>query len=279
MKKIFQKLLPKILGTKLNITSYFNSKKAALEAFIIFCAPRGGKVLPEQEVYLNNAKLEILEHEERTLQSYHWEGTGKKVLLIHGWESNTHRWHLLIKELQQKNYNIYAIDAPAHGNSSGRVLNVPRYAAAIETAVKAYNPEIIISHSIGALATIFHQHTYNLSNGLKKLVLLGAPSELNDIMQDYKKILGLNSRMMKALEVLVIDRFGYNFKEFSGAAFAKAIKIPTLIIHDKLDKITPVNASRSIHKNIPTSTYIETEGFGHSLYQDDVRTAVLKFIR
>lgn len=278
MKKVFQKLLPKLIGTKLNVTSLFNSKKAALQAFIIFCAPRRGKVLPEQEAYLNDAKLEVLKHEERTLQSYRWKGTGKKVLLIHGWESNTHRWHLLITELREKGYDIYAIDAPAHGNSSGKILNVPRYAAAIETAVKAYNPEMIIGHSIGALATIFYQHTYDSPEYLKKLVLLGAASELNDIMQDYKNILGLNTRMMKALEDLVIDRFGYNFKSFSGAAFAKSIQIPTLLIHDKLDKITPVEASRSIHKNIPTSTYIETEGFGHSLYQDSVRTSILKFI-
>ncbi len=271
-------MLPKLLGTKLNITSLFNSKKAALQAFIIFCSPRRGKVLSEQEAYLNDAKLDVLQHENRTLQSYNWKGTGKKVLLIHGWESNTHRWHLLITELRQKGYDIYAIDAPAHGNSSGKILNVPRYAAAIETAVKAYAPEMIIGHSIGALATIFHQHTYNSSKSLKKLVLLGAASELYDIMQDYKGILGLNHRVMNGLEKFIIDRFGYNFKDFSGASFAKSIKLPTLLIHDKLDKITPVEASRSIHKNIPTSTYIETEGFGHSLYQDEVRAAVLKFI-
>lgn len=270
-------MLPKIIGRTLNIQAIYNPKKAALRAFLLFCKPRLGRVKAEQVSILETGKAERLIGDKIDIQSYHWEGKEKTILLIHGWESNTYRWFKLIEDLQEQDYNIVAIDAPAHGYSNGTMFNVPKYAAAIELAVQQYDPAIIIGHSFGGLATIFHNYTYK-PEGIKKFVLLGSASELNEIMMDYKGLLGLNEKVMDYLEKLVIENFGYNFKEFSGAAFAKAITSPTLIIHDKFDTITPVNASQNIHKNIENSTYVETEGFGHSLYQDSVREQILEFI-
>ncbi|TVZ51665.1 alpha/beta hydrolase [Dokdonia sp. Hel_I_53] len=277
MKKTFQKFLPRAIGAKINTISLYDKKKASKIAFNIFCTPRAGKVSEEQEAYLKGAKSIKLKTSKNELQSYHWPGKGKKVLLIHGWESNTYRWHLLIKDLKERDYDIYAIDAPAHGHSKGNILYVTLYAEAIQSAVQAFKPEMIVAHSIGSLATIFHNFHYK-NTDLSKIVLLGPASELSEIMSDYQKILRLNERTMKALEKLVVKRFGFNFKDFSGAAFAKAIKTPTLLIHDKFDRITPIEASRAIHKNITNSKLIETEGFGHSLYQQEVRDEILKFI-
>jgi pimeloyl-ACP methyl ester carboxylesterase len=277
LKKSLQRLIPKLIGAKINSISIVNPAAAAQQSFNIFCTPRKGRPFGEQIPYLEQPKFEKLDSGSCELQSYHWEGTGKKVLLIHGWESNTYRWYRLIEDLQKENYDIYAIDAPAHGYSTGNLLNVPRYAQAIETAINAYKPDHIIGHSIGGLATVFHQFTYK-PEGLTSAVILGSASELAEIMVGYKAILGLNNRTMTALEKLVKELFGYNFKEFSGAAFAKSLTLPALIIHDKYDKITPVSASQNIHKNWKGSTYIETEGYGHSLYQEEVRKHIVDFL-
>lgn len=270
-------LLPKIIGAKLNIKSILSPAAAAQEAFNIFCTPRKGRPTEEQKEYLKAHTLERFSSGSCEVQSYRWPGSGKKILLIHGWESNTHRWFRLIEDLEKKDYDIYAIDAPAHGYSTGKLLNVPRYAQAIEDTVQKYKPDHIIGHSIGGLATVFHQFKYK-PDGLTSAVILGSASELAEIMSDYKKILGLNNRTMSALEKLVKALFGFNFTAFSGATFAKALTLPALIIHDKFDKITPVSASRNIHKNWKGSIYIETEGLGHSLYQEDVRKEILAFL-
>lgn len=277
MKKSLQRLIPKLIGAKINTLSLVSPAAAAQQSFNIFCSPRKGRPFGEQISYLEKPKYEILNSGSSKLQSYHWAGTGKKILLIHGWESNTYRWYRLIEDLQKENYDIYAIDAPAHGYSTGKLLNVPRYAQAIETAIAAYKPDHIIGHSIGGLATVFHQYTYK-PEGLTSAVILGSASELAEIMVGYKAILGLNNRTMDALEKLVKELFGFDFGEFSGATFAKDINLPALIIHDKYDKITPVSASRNIHKNWKGSTYIETEGYGHSLYQEEVRKHILDFL-
>ena len=277
MKKTLQRLIPKIIGAKINAISIVSPRLAAQQSFNLFCTPRKGRPYGDQISYLDKARVETLSSGSCELQAYHWPGSGKRVLLIHGWESNTHRWFRLIEDLQKANYDIYAIDAPAHGNSSGKLLNVPRYAKAIEVAVNTYNPDHIIGHSIGGLATVFHQFKYQPQKMISA-VILGSASELAEIMIDYKAILGLNNRTMASLEKLVVDLFGFNFKAFSGAAFAKSLSLPALIIHDKFDKITPVSASRNIHKNWKDSTYIETEGYGHSLYQDEVRKYIMDFL-
>lgn len=279
MKKILIKLLPKIIGSQINAISIWSKRTAARKAFLVFCTPRGGKVKEDQKDFLNSAKdQQLVINESVTVQTYKWQGSGPTVLLIHGWESNAHRWFKLIEELQKENYNIVAFDAPAHGNSTGKILNVPLYTECVQSVSTHYQPTIHIGHSIGGLTTVFHYYKHQPSH-IKKLVILGTASEFSLIMKDYQRLLGMKNSVMKALDQLIKERFGFAINEFSGFAFARAIKVPGLIIHDKLDHITPVEASRGIHKNWENSTYIETSGLGHSLYQDEVRNHIIKYIK
>ena len=279
MKKLLIKILPKILGAQINVMSLWSKKAAARKAFHIFCTPRAGRVKEDQIAFLNAAKdLQIRVNDTVNVQTYKWEGTGPTVLLIHGWESNAHRWWRLIEVLQKLDYNIISFDAPAHGNSTGKILNVPLYTESLEMVTQHYQPAIHIGHSVGGLTTIFHYYKHQPAH-IKKLVVLGAPSELSEIMKDYQRILSMNTTVMKGLDLLIQKRFGFSIDDFSGYQFAKSITIPGLIIHDTYDNVTPVEASRGIHKNWKKSTYIETSGLGHSLYQDEVRNHIVKFIQ
>lgn len=278
MKKLLSTIIPKILGWYINIKALFSKSAAATQAFLIFCSPRAGRISDEQALFLDPAKYEtVTTTKGKKIQVYRWQGDGPTVLLIHGWESNSYRWYRLIEDLKKKDYNILAFDGPAHGYTDGKIFNVPTYASYLELITQRYKPVYHIGHSVGGLSCLFHYYIYRPEH-IKKMVVLGAPSELSEIMKDYQAILGLSSRVMNALEELVKTDFGFSFSAFSGAAFAKALDIPGLIIHDTYDEIAPVTASRAIHVQWPKSTFIETEGFGHSLYQDDVREAILRFI-
>jgi len=277
VKKAFQKFIPKLIGSAVNTQYLFDKKGAVQRAFDIFCTPRKGRVLPDQKSFLNPAKDKTLSAEGVEIQTYVWEGDGPTILLIHGWESNVWRWHKYIPEYLSQGYRVVAFDAPGHGNSSGSILNVPLYTEAINAVVSNYNPDYTVAHSIGALSSIYYFKKFQPTT-LKKMVVLGSASELSEIMDDYQRILGLSPKVMRDLEAFLKARFGLSFKTFSGAAFAKAVTVPGLIIHDKHDRITPVSASRAIHKNWKDSSYIETEGLGHSLYQDEVREAIIDFL-
>jgi pimeloyl-ACP methyl ester carboxylesterase len=276
-KKIVNKYLPKIIGLRLSSLYLVNPDKALLKAYELFSSPRKGKVRPEQEVFLNKAKSTAIEHDSKTIQTYHWKGSGKTVILIHGWDSNTHRWKDLIEDLQKKDFNIVAFDAPAHGYSEGKLLNVLIYSKCLDQLLSLYQPEIVIGHSVGAMTVVYNQYLKH-SIHVEKLVLLGAPSEMSEIMSDYKRVLNLNVKFMSSLEAFFKEKFSYTFSEFSIAEFAKGVQKDTLIIHDRYDKVAPVEAAKSIHKNLKDSILKITEGAGHSLNKSEIRDDILKFL-
>lgn len=280
MKKLITKCSTSAIGFYFNCTSLFTPKKIAKKAFLLFCTPRKGKILKNQERFLEDAKDRILELENNTIQTYKWKGTGSTVLLMHGWESNSFRWRNLIPILQKENYTIIAMDAPAHGNSSGDLLNIPLYSACAQKVINTYSPAYIIGHSLGGMALLYNLYAFSEANaGVIKVVTLGAPSELSDFMHQYKTILGLNQRMMTHLENYFVATFGFTFDEFSSSKFAKDISKDGLLIHDELDEIAPFWSSEQVHANWKNSILIKTKGLGHSLHQDKVREQITDFLK
>ncbi|QSS97636.1 alpha/beta fold hydrolase [Psychroflexus sp. ALD_RP9] len=278
-KKIIKKFAPRIIGFKLNTQFKLNKEKALNKAYQLFSTPRKGDIKPHQAQFLKTAEAQKHSIHSYQIQTYHWPGNGETVLLVHGWDSNTSRWKSLVKELKASNFNIIAFDAPAHGNSTGALLNVPLYAEVLEELISIHKPNYLVGHSIGAMTLIFNQFKFKDSNKIKKQVLLGAPSEMKLIMKDYQKILQLSPKFMSELNTYFKQKFGYYFQEFSIAEFAKSVHVPSLIIHDQYDKIAPVEAAKSISKNLKNSRLIITEGAGHSLKNNDIDKNILKFIQ
>ncbi len=277
MKRFFQRLLPLAIGKYFNLLVLLAPKKAAQKAYLLFCTPRRGKVLPIQSEFLANAAYERITVEDMEIQTYRWPGKGKKVLLIHGWESNTFRWRNLIGFLKDAHYEILAFDAPAHGHSTGKILNVVRYTACTRSVVERYQPDYIIGHSMGGLTAVYHQYLHPV-NSLKKIVTIGSPSDLEDLMLQYQKILRFNDSVLQALDKYVKGRFGFGIREFSTGIYAKDLDIEGLLIHDELDTIAPFRASEKVHNNWKGSRLIKTKGYGHSMHQDFVSEQVMDFL-
>jgi len=278
MKKILKKVIPLIFGTYINSIAIFSKTKAAKKAFILFCTPRKGKVLPHQEAYLNKAKKEVIQTEKAAIQIYEWPGNKETILLLHGWESNVFRWRNLITLLQEENYTIIACDAPAHGNSSGAILNVPMYEECTQKIIEKYQPTYIISHSLGAMTALYNQYKRNSNTSIQKIITLGSPSVVTEFIDTYQKTLKLNQTVLKSLDDLFLKKFNFRINDFSIAEYVKSNEKKGLLIHDKLDPITPFHNSENIHRNWKGSKLIKTTGYGHSLHQDDVNQAIIDFL-
>ncbi len=280
MKQLLKKWLPILIGKQITLVFLFSPKKAHNMAFRLFCKPLKGKVTPEQQEFLDDAKDLVILVNNLEIQTYRWGGDPNKetILLVHGWDSNSHRWKTIIPTFLEHGYTIVALDAPAQGNSSGKILNVPLYTECLEAVIKKYQPDHIVGHSVGGMTTIYHQYKYP-NPDIKKLVVLGPPSELKLIMQGFQETLQLSDRFMQSLDQFFKDRFGFNYHEFSIAAFAGSLKQEGLVIHDRLDRIAPFAASKAIHRNWDNSKLKATKGYGHSLYHEDVNTAMLDFIK
>ena len=142
MQQMTQKIIAKSLGMYLNILSYIYPKKGFPLAYAFFSQPRKGRLNKEAlPKMLLNADHQLHQHNEHQFQTYTWKGNDDVVLLVHGWESNSTRWKDLLVQLKKTEKTIIAIDAPAHGLSSGIEFNVPTYAEFINVVSQKYKPK------------------------------------------------------------------------------------------------------------------------------------------
>lgn len=278
MKKLINRLLALSYGAYFNILAFFSKKLVGEKAFTLFSSPRKGKVLPLQASFLKKAEDIMIEVGGKQIQTYSWAGTKETVLLLHGWESNSFRWRNLISFLSDENFAIVAFDAPAHGNSSGGIFNVPLYAECAQHIVKHYKPTFIIGHSVGGMTALYHQYIYP-HNSIQKIVTIGSPSELSELMEYYQNLLGFNNKVLSALDDYFKAHFGFEIQDFSISQFVQKIQIEGLLVHDIEDPITPYHNSEKVHANWKNSKLISTRGLGHSMHQDNVNKQIIDFLK
>lgn len=278
MKKIQYFLLTKSVGLYINLYSYINAEKAKNLAYKIFSQPRKGKLdknnLPKT---LQKATLEVFQYNNENFHAYIWKGSSEIILLVHGWESNASRWKKLLQHLKPLGKTIIAIDAPAHGLSSGTEFNAPKYAEFIHILSQKYNPKTIIGHSIGGAAIAYYLHKYK-NDSVQKIVLLGSPSSLKKISDNFISLLSLNSKVKLLLENYYQEKFNIHVNDFAGHLFAKNFHQKAIIAHDIHDNVIHIEEGRNYANTWKNATFIETNGLGHSMHDDNLYQKITAFI-
>ena len=265
-----KKVIPLVYGQFLNVLSLFFPTLAGNKALYIFAKVRKGKLESNQlPKLLQEGLAEKIDCNGHSIQSYRWKGTGPSVLLLHGWESNSNRWRNLISVLKEKEYDIHAIDAPAHGLSSGEYHFLPNYAAAFHQILKKYEIKHLVGHSMGGMACMyeFYHHEHN---SVQNIITMGSPCDFSLVVSDFQSILKFNNRVLKALDKVVRLNVGYHINEFSSAQFCEKIQQNGYLFHDEKDLQIPISQSQKLHKHWKTSELITFSGFGHSLHQKEV---------
>lgn len=288
MKKIHFFILTKSIGLYINLLSFIQPEKAKQIAYKLFSQPRKGKLNPNQlPKTLINTEKETFQHEDHTFQTYIWtrgetelseaKGNDEIILLVHGWESNASRWKKMLNHLKPLGKTIIAIDAPAHGLTTGKEFNAPKYAEYINTLTQKYSPKIIIGHSVGGAAISYYLHKFGNPN-IEKVVLLGAPSDFKIISNNFVSMLSLNKKIKKLLENYYQEKFDIHIDEFKGHYFAEKFTQKALIAHDVDDDIVLVNEGKKYASTWKNAVYIETKGLGHSMHDNDLYKKINQFI-
>ncbi|WP_250432907.1 alpha/beta fold hydrolase [Hanstruepera flava] len=271
------KIITKLIGFFVNVISFLSKRIAGKIALYLFTTPRRGRINEKQSDFLGTAFREEIDYKDTSIMTYRWLGNRKTILLVHGWESNSARWQPLIEQLKKHHYSIIALDAPAHGRSGSKRFTAIQYAEFIHVVSKKFNPDIIIGHSAGGMASAFYQSEYS-THKKEDLILLGTPSEFTDVLKRYFKMMGYNNRVIDGVYKLVKERFNAEPSDFSTAKMLKSITSKGLIIHDESDKIIPYADALIINQNYKHSNLITTNGFGHSLNNDHVYKYIHEFI-
>lgn len=273
-----KRMLAQIIGYYLNSMALLAPQIAGRHAFGVFCYPARKPLKKHQKVFLDSADKFYFNHKNTLIQGYRWGQGPKKVLFFHGWQSHSFRWKNYIQALPVNEYTIYAIDAPGHGLSKGSFLTVPLYSDLMQQFISSFGSvDTVVSHSIGSFSML-HALAHAPALPVKKLVIMGAPGEVEDFLGLYKSTLNLTDLALKSMKAHFQKAVGKPVSYFSAESFASRINVPGLIIHDKKDAEAPYHYAVQINKEWTGSKLLTTEDFGHNLKSPSVVEAVVEYI-
>lgn len=265
------------VGAYINTLALLSPQKAGALALHLFSKPRASKSRIHNNELLSEAQQYSIQVDGSQIRYYHWKGKGQRILLAHGWESNASRWAPLIRALRDQDFDIIAPDAPAHGYSDGPIFNVAIYARVLDALLATFPAHILVGHSAGGMASIFMLYQ-NSTTSIQKVVLLSAPSELLHLMDYFRRVIFMNDRAFKGMQVFFQAKYGWSMQAFSLQQFVQQISVAGLVIHDRQDSIAPYDEGLAIHQNWSGSTLITTDGLGHSLPGEAVVQHILHWL-
>ncbi len=277
--KLLLKILAKAMGFYFNVLANLNPKKLRKDGFQLFCTPLQTKLKPYHHEFLNPARDAVVSIGGNQIQTYKWGAGSRCVLLVHGWASHTFRWKNYLQPLVESGFTVYALDAPAHGNSSGKIMNLAIYESVIAEFLKT-KPAItcIISHSLGCFAVAFYLHQ-NPASAIQKIVLLATPSNVGEFFNHYAKHLSLSAKALTLIKEQFEMELKHKLSFFSIVGFGKKLSTDALIIHDKSDReclYTEAVKLAAVWKNAKLHL---TEGLGHELKHKEIIEKTIAFIK
>lgn len=238
------------------------SSVVAKYGFNVFITPRRRPITPQQREFLATGERFAIPYEDQDLVAYRW-GKGETVLLVHGWQAHAASMQHFVKPLVNTGYRVVAMDAPAHGDSAGKKLDLIRYGEAIISAINALGGvHALVAHSIGAftVAIMLGTHKHHRVN---KTVLLAPIDKMTNMLDPYMRGFGLPDSVQEAMNDIFKRRFGHTPQYYSSPDLLEDYPNPMLIVHDKKDRVVPYEAGVAIADTVKSSRLLTTEGLGH----------------
>jgi len=232
---------------------------------------------------------------------YRVSGTGKNVILLHGWGANVDSFQPVHNYLD-KQFQVYAIDLPGFGHSEApvNIWGTVEYTNLVRQFLHAFHIEnpILIGHSFGGrlairLATTekvnklilvdsagirprrkpnyyFKVYSYKLLKRAANLPILR--NYLQNTVENVKKKVGSTdyqnaSGVMRDILVKVVNE---DLREL-----LPKIQVPTLLIWGENDSATPVADGKLMEKLLPDAGLVILKNAGHFSYLDKLNEFLL----
>ena len=264
--KIIVKVLQKI-----------SPKFTAKLAYNFISKPKNRKIRPFEKSILEIATKTSIRFNNFNIKTYKWGNGNKKALLIHGWGGRASNFGAIIPELTKKGYEVISFDGPCHGASTKKKTSFFEMADLVKLFLEKKPYDLIITHSMGSV------FTFTAMNALKykvnQMIVLTTPHRFLEFIDHAVLHFGLTEKTAK----LLIDKVQKTTTEhdivtLKASNMVKNLNINDInFIHDKFDKIVPIEGSKAVSAAIKNSNLIQIEGTGHyrMLWSKKVITIIL----
>ena len=283
---------------------------AVLYACCVTYAVIPQKSIPVQE--LAGANSHFIQVKDR---QFHYEkyGSGKPIVLVHGFAGSTYTWRNVIPLLAQ-NYTVYAFDLPGFGlsdKSPEANYDMRSQAAAVIDFINALNlPNVyLIGHSMGGVITGFA--TILAPRKIEKAVIIdagfyhgGSPKFFRKLFYPFDVIMARSfytkSTRLRSLassyfnKAIITDDLVEHYLQptrtpHAADALAKMMRtasgeiyegispnitVPTLLIWASQDNHMPLTDADRLHKEIKNSQLVIIDQSGHMVQEEQPQKVV-----
>ncbi|HCL05544.1 MAG TPA: hypothetical protein DHW64_06085, partial [Chitinophagaceae bacterium] len=271
--KLAQRVVIGYYKTKLRTIAMVSPRKAAEQAFRVFCTPYSRGVKQKEPVIFHKATKHSLFFEGLHTKGFQWtpdEPNGQKVLIVHGFSSYSYKFEKYIQPLLKEGFDILAFDAPAHGLSEGKMINALIYMRFLQAVEQKFGPiNGFIAHSLGGLATSLLIEQIDQSVN-RKLVLIAPATETRSAVAGFYSMFRIKEPVQTEFEQLIMEMTGKPTDHFSIKRVVQSVQLPILWVHDQGDRICPYNDTIPVQSmQLPHIQFRITEGLGHNkIYRD-----------
>lgn len=220
--------------------------------------------------------------------NYKLEGTGKPVILLHGWGQNIEMMDFIFNHLKD-NFRVLSYDFAGHGRSEEPLepWGVKEYTDNLSKLIKEFNMDnpILIGHSFGCRVAI----TYASSNKVNKMILTGAAGIKPKRGLDYKLRVSTFKTLKKVVNLTgstklkesLSNKFGSSdYKNTTGVMRESFVKIvnddvsdilsdvtcPTLLVWGELDEAVDLSMARIMEEKMKDAALVIFEKDDHFAY-------------
>lgn len=265
--KLKQKIAIQLYKTKFKAISLISNKLAAESLFKLFCTPYSGKPKRIEPPFFKKATNIDIIFEQLTIRGWKWipaNCNGKKVLVVHGFDSCSYKSESLISKLYLSGYEVLAFDAPGHGTSDGKTSNAKQLSECIAAIDEKFGTFYgIVAHSFGGMAAALA--TENYLQQLERLVLIAPATETRTAIDNFFSFLKMPLKLKPEFDNIIKSLSGKDVSYFSVARALENIKTKTLWVHDSKDMICPISDVIVVQeKNLPNVEFHITKGLGHN---------------
>lgn len=257
------------LRTKFNTLSKLAPATAGRMAFDLFCTPYPKYKKRKAPAIFNHAsKKTVVLSDGTKIHGFEWNPNNaneQTVLIAHGYASFAYKFEHYIGPLLKLGYRVLAFDAPGHGQSEGKHINVVVYQEAIQQIMQQCAPvNHFIGHSLGALTlSLIAEQVDNAKD--RKFVLIAPATKTTTTFSNFFKMMHFNEVTKTAFIQEVSSRTHHTIEHFAADRALTNYQGPLLWVHDETDLICPYEDLSDFQKNAPSNIeFLITNGLGHN---------------
>ena len=257
------------LRSKFKTIGQLSPSVAGKMAFNLFCTPYPKYKKQKAPAIFHQAKqLTVKVNDKINIKGYEWKplkANGKTVLICHGYASYFYKFEQYIQPLLKAGFGVIGFDAPGHGQSEGKYINIIIYKEAIQKIMEQVGPiDHFMGHSLGGITLALIAETIP-NPSAHKFVLIAPATKTTTTFNNYYKMMHLSTPIINAFLHEMAKLTSLPITHFEADRAIENYKGPVLWVHDEGDRVCPYEDLLIFKNKAPENIkFLITNGLGHN---------------